>query len=62
MRCQRLCLIAALAAVTTIAAVKNIDAAPGPEHARLTAMCGTWDVEMTFWFRPGVTRCWPPAI
>jgi len=49
MRCQRLCLIAALAAVTTIAAVKNIDAAPGPEHARLTAMCGTWDVEMTFW-------------
>ena len=25
----------------------------GPEHARLTAMGGTWDVEMTFGFRPG---------
>ena len=25
---------------------------PGPEHARLTAMTGTWDVEMTFRFRP----------
>ena len=24
-----------------------------PEHARLSAMAGTWDVEMTFWFRPG---------
>ena len=24
-----------------------------PDHARLTAMEGTWDVEMTFWFRPG---------
>jgi hypothetical protein len=23
------------------------------EHARLTAMIGTWDVEMTFWLRPG---------
>lgn len=28
-------------------------AAFDPEHARLTAMSGTWDVEMTFWFRPG---------
>jgi hypothetical protein len=27
--------------------------APGPEHARLTAMVGTWDVEMTFHFQPG---------
>ena len=24
-----------------------------PEHARLTAMAGTWDVELTFWLRPG---------
>jgi hypothetical protein len=24
-----------------------------PDHARLTAMAGTWDVEMTFWFQPG---------
>lgn len=26
---------------------------PGPEHARLIALCGTWDVELTFWFQPG---------
>lgn len=25
----------------------------GPEHARLTALCGTWDIEITFWFKPG---------
>jgi hypothetical protein len=24
-----------------------------PEHARLTAMTGTWDVDMTLWPRPG---------
>jgi hypothetical protein len=62
----RPCLIAALVAVSGItgAAAANTAspvpsskestmAAPGPEHARLTAMCGTWDVEMTFWFQPG---------
>jgi hypothetical protein len=45
----RLCLTVALigaAAVTPIAQA-------GAEHARLTAMAGTWDVEMTFWFKPG---------
>ena len=58
-------LIAALVAVIAIAAVPTADAGPsaatkesalsqaGPEHARLTAMCGTWDVEITFWFKPG---------
>jgi hypothetical protein len=25
---------------------------PGPEHARLIAMAGTWNVDMTFRFRP----------
>jgi Protein of unknown function (DUF1579) len=25
----------------------------GPEHARLTALAGTWDVDVTFWFQPG---------
>ena len=62
----RACLIAALVAVSAIAAATTANAGPpapsrnesrmpdaGPEHARLTAMCGTWDVEMTFWFRPG---------
>ena len=24
-----------------------------PEHARLSAMTGTWDVDLTFWLRPG---------
>ena len=62
----RACLTAALVAVSVIAAAttatgdppappKNESKAPqaDPEHARLTAMCGTWDVEMTFWFKPG---------
>ncbi|MGH7616858.1 MAG: DUF1579 family protein [Gemmatimonadaceae bacterium] len=31
---------------------------PGPVPARLTAMTGTWDVETTFWFRPGI----PPVV
>ena len=26
---------------------------PGPEHARLIALSGTWDVALTFWFQPG---------
>ena len=52
----RTCVTAALVAVIAIAAATTVNAAP--EHARLIAMCGTWDVEMTFWFRPdgpGVT-------
>jgi len=44
-------LIAVLVAVSAIAAAATASA--GPEHERLTAMCGTWDVEMTFWFQPG---------
>jgi len=32
--------------------------APGPEHARLTALVGTWDVELTFIFQPGS----PPIV
>jgi hypothetical protein len=27
--------------------------AADPEHARLAALCGTWDVEVTFWLQPG---------
>ena len=51
----RVRLIAALVAVSAIAAATTVNADPAdPEHARLTAMCGTWDVEMTFWFQPGV--------
>ena len=58
-------LIVVLIGVIAIAVVPTADARPptapeestmsqaGPEHARLTAMCGTWDVEVTFWFKPG---------
>jgi Protein of unknown function (DUF1579) len=66
MNCPRACLIAALVAMSAIplptaanagppvpSEKESRMAAPGPEHARLTAMCGTWDVEMTFWPRPG---------
>ena len=45
----RACVIAALVAVMAAATT----ATAGPEHDRLTAMCGTWDVEMTFWLQPG---------
>src|SRR5437016_5687425 len=45
----RICLIAVLVASTIALAT----AAPAPEHARLTAMVGAWDVEMTLWFQPG---------
>jgi hypothetical protein len=39
----------ALAAPIAAQAPRTVDA----EHARLTAMIGTWDVEMTLWPRPG---------
>ncbi|HEX9365145.1 MAG TPA: DUF1579 family protein [Vicinamibacterales bacterium] len=45
------CLMAAVVVLSATAAATAANA--GPEHARLTAMCGTWDVEMTLWFRPG---------
>jgi len=45
-------LIAALVAATAIGAT-TLDAAADQEHARLVSMCGTWDVEVTFWFQPG---------
>lgn len=47
----RVCLRASLAAASVIAMTTAVHAAPA--HARLIAMCGTWDVEMTFWFQPG---------
>jgi len=46
----------AIAACVVLAAIfgMNADAAPtDAEHARLIAMCGTWDVELTFVFQPG---------
>jgi Protein of unknown function (DUF1579) len=49
---SRIRLMAALIAASAIAAT-TLNAAVGPEHASLVAMCGTWDVEVTFWFQPG---------
>jgi hypothetical protein len=43
--------IAALVAMTAIVAAEARDAGPG--HERLTAMVGTWDLEITLWTRPG---------
>jgi hypothetical protein len=40
--------LAALAAALVIAAASTTIAAP--EHERLKALCGIWDVELTFWF------------
>jgi hypothetical protein len=46
----------ALTVIVTIGAIVCATgigaAAPGPEHARLTALCGIWNVEMTLWPRP----------
>lgn len=39
--------------VAASAAVTATIVGAAPEHARLAAMCGTWDVEMTLWTRPG---------
>ena len=44
-------IVLAIAAILVGAFLAPIRAAM-PEHARLTAMAGTWDVEVTFWFRP----------
>jgi hypothetical protein len=44
------CLIVLLVAASAVVAAA---AQLAPEHARLAAMCGTWDVDMTFWLRPG---------
>lgn len=46
--------MASIAAATLMVATTAPTAAQaGPEHARLAAMCGTWDVELTFLFQPG---------
>jgi hypothetical protein len=40
--------------VAILVTIVSLTTAPtDAEHARLIAMCGTWDVEMTFLFQPG---------
>ena len=55
MNCPSGWLLAALVGFGTVTGSKPAGAVPGPgpEHARLAAMCGAWDVEMTLWPRPG---------
>src|SRR5438552_18730579 len=48
---SRFRLVVAVVVASTIA-VSTVRAAD-PDHARLVEMCGTWDVELTFWLRPG---------
>jgi hypothetical protein len=43
--------IGAIAAALLVAVAGTTIAAP--EHERLKALCGVWDVEVTFWFQPG---------
>jgi Protein of unknown function (DUF1579) len=57
MNLPRVCAIAASVIVSASSAAA-IASQAGPEHARLAAMAGTWDVEMTFWFKPGA----PPVV
>src|SRR5262245_31577354 len=47
--------IAAIVTVSAMAAPNVTSAQRGSDvdHARLTAMAGAWDLEMTFWLRPG---------
>jgi hypothetical protein len=42
-----------LSVVFILGAFVTTAPAVDPSHARLAAMCGTWDVEMTFWLQPG---------
>ena len=47
--------VSIIAALIAVSAMNMAPRAAGadPEHARLIAMCGSWDVEMTFWVQPG---------
>ena len=46
--------VIACAAIVLAIAAHGLRAAPADaDHARLIAMCGTWDVELTFWLQPG---------
>jgi uncharacterized protein DUF1579 len=41
-----------LCAAALVAGTLATLAAASPEHQRLTAMAGTWDVDVTFWVKP----------
>lgn len=39
--------------IAAFVVISAIAVTAASEHARLAAMCGTWDLEMTLWLRPG---------
>jgi Protein of unknown function (DUF1579) len=55
MNARRLSSIVVITLAMATMAPSALRAAPpkDPEHARLQAMCGTWNVELTLWLRPG---------
>lgn len=46
-------LLTAFTIAVVCAAATALPGAADADHARLLAMCGTWDVDMTFWLQPG---------
>jgi uncharacterized protein DUF1579 len=46
-------LVTVAAVALSTPAVRAAQSGRSPEHARLTAMVGTWDADATFWTRPG---------
>jgi hypothetical protein len=48
-----LSVVPAYAGPSTARTRRSTGPGPGPEHARLVALSGTWEVELTFWFQPG---------
>ena len=55
MICLRVFFLATMCAFAASSGTVEQPAQLDPEHARLSAMAGTWDVDMTFWLRPGGT-------
>lgn len=49
----RVCVLAALIGSITTTGTAAQSSQASPEHARLAAMAGVWDIEVTFWLRPG---------
>jgi len=49
----RVCALGSLIVCLTSVGIAAQAGQSDAEHARLTSMAGVWNVEMTFWFRPG---------
>lgn len=49
-RLRAWCIAGVLVAISVVPLVAQ---KPSPQHERLAAMAGTWNIEMTSWFKPG---------